>query len=517
MKKKKNKIGELLELFNLISGEDIIVDTSEPEENIRDYLNRENVVRTLMREVQHHNISEDGSFLDYVMKSMRRRKGACSEDAAFWGAIRAATSYLSKLFTDVCNHDNEAVEALNELIGIDIDWNDFKETNQLDSVKLSLTNSKEGHLFLYDKESLTVRGSECWLVLSSKALKKKWAGKKGGLDGKTYIFYDASVFALKALFEQILRVRNSDPNRRLYIDAIFKRSYDEWNSMNSLSRRKHSIVKLFMENAEIDDSINGLLEMSTLDIVVIGRVYSYFLREYETDRNYAVYRNVCAHTARAFETKKNIPLQTIKKMKESRFNEYFGYVEFDEKTILENSDEVYKDFAAINKEFFGDLKTPDVQIRFRLLGRHKAQGLYYPGLSCICVDIRYPDSLIHEYFHMYDYKHGELSASFDFSELRQKYEYLLTKWYSNASDTEKTRLKGKYNLNYYLTPTEIFARCGEIYVSRIKGVKNSCVKPDENLSFAYPKDEELERLINEYFDKLLDCSKEQDLACVAGV
>ena len=68
----------------------------------------------------------------------------------------------------------------------------------------------------------------------------------------------------------------------------------------------------------------------------------------------------------------------------------------------------------------------------------------------------------------------------------------------------------KYNLDYYLFPTEVFARCGEIYISRIKGVVNSCCKLSGELGFAYPENAELEKLIAEYFDKQLPNSIKKD-------
>ena len=60
-------------------------------------------------------------------------------------------------------------------------------------------------------------------------------------------------------------------------------------------------------------------------------------------------------------------------------------------------------------------------------------------------------------------------------------------------------LKGKYDLDYYLTPTEIFARCGEMYLVRVHDVRNSIVT--EALSgFEYPEDPELTELLKNYFD-----------------
>ena len=42
-------------------------------------------------------------------------------------------------------------------------------------------------------------------------------------------------------------------------------------------------------------------------------------------------------------------------------------------------------------------------IRFRKLGNHKAIGLYYPLIQCLCVDLRNTTSFIHELGHLIDH------------------------------------------------------------------------------------------------------------------
>ena len=105
--------------------------------------------------------------------------------------------------------------------------------------------------------------------------------------------------------------------------------------------------------------------------------------------------------------------------------------------------------------------------------------------------------MIHETLHMLDFESGVLSDQYRFQEVYDHYEYLLKKWYS----TSEKKLTGKYNLSYYLEPTEVFARCGEIYFARICGVRSSLL--GNARGFAYPEDELLLEKINKYYEPLL--------------
>ena len=206
--------------------------------------------------------------------------------------------------------------------------------------------------------------------------------------------------------------------------------------------------------------------------------------------------------AKSFQTKKNIPQKCVKAMSQSGFNEYFGYVEFDEECDLSLMEELYREYQAFAKEL-GIPKYPEVSLRFRKLGNHKASGLYYYILKCLCVDVRSPGSMVHEVGHAIDYHLGHISAQYTFQGVYDRYEMLLTKYVDRAKGPQVDILKGKtkYNLQYYLMPTEVFARCFEMYVVRIRGIDNSLCKPEAG--FAYPEDEELQAAMKEFFDGIL--------------
>ncbi|WP_026653543.1 LPD1 domain-containing protein [Butyrivibrio proteoclasticus] len=209
--------------------------------------------------------------------------------------------------------------------------------------------------------------------------------------------------------------------------------------------------------------------------------------------------------AKVYQTKKNIPEKVVKAMQENELNSFFGYVEFDEEVSLDKTSDLIDEFTAFKETYLKSLDTSSVSIRFRKLGNYKAAGLYFPEIGCLCVDIRHPDSLIHEYGHCIDNVVGNkkrLSEEADFygcySAYRRAFSTAVLK-----SDDAKDKLKGKYKSDYYLQRTEVFARCFEMYVVRTLGMTNSICKPDENMGFAYPDDNELMDRINTYFSKLL--------------
>lgn len=215
-----------------------------------------------------------------------------------------------------------------------------------------------------------------------------------------------------------------------------------------------------------------------------------------------ILRELSGDYALSFMTKKHIPRETLRAMSESGFNAYFGYVEYDEDVDLPLVEEVLKEFSAVKDAFLGGVDSTLEVIRFRKLGHHHAAGIYFPEVHCMCVDVRYPSSLIHEYGHLIDFTYGELSMKADFERVKELYGQRLRK---AADQTGNEVLKGstKYNLDYYLTPTEIFARCFEVWMVFVNNVDNSII-PKEKVesSFAHPHDEEMLKAVRDYFDAL---------------
>lgn len=246
----------------------------------------------------------------------------------------------------------------------------------------------------------------------------------------------------------------------------------------------------------------------TMHVDLLCNLSELFLRVYSLYRDISCEvkeRRESAKTiATAYITKKNIPLQVQETMKKTAFMNYFKYVEFDEETDLAGIRGIEKEFLVLNREYFHDLKYPTVNLRFRKLGKHKATGLYYPGIDTLCVDIRSPSSFLHEFFHMMDDLLGDLSLGVEFEPLAEEYKRAFKDGLRQQPDAVKEQMNGKtkYSKAYFFRRAEIFARCGEIYFTRILNVESSLIKPD--LSFAYPLSESLDGLIKPYYENLLE-------------
>jgi hypothetical protein len=235
---------------------------------------------------------------------------------------------------------------------------------------------------------------------------------------------------------------------------------------------------------------------------LLGRLYLLLYEEYV---NYTVQEEyeqmLNKSVATAYMTKKNIPKVMLREMEQSRFNKYFGYVEYDEDVDIKAARTVADEFLELNKRLFYGSENFNCAIRIRKLGKHRALGVYFPQLNCMCVDIHSPDSFIHEYYHLLDDQMGLMSQQYEFYHICRKYRELVKDRIREDKGLEAALSKaGKYNLNYYFQPVEIFARCGEMYLQRIKGVKSSLLKPTLDELFAYPETDEFNEMIRIYFD-----------------
>lgn len=233
-----------------------------------------------------------------------------------------------------------------------------------------------------------------------------------------------------------------------------------------------------------------------------SKIFEALVREYDVEKTREEYlRNLSSDYALSFQDKKNIPAKYSDAAASSFFRKVFGYVEYDESTDIEKLTQLQNEFMAI-MNYFGNPCLDQYSIRFRKLGHHKASGLYYPTMNCLCVDIRTPSSFTHEFFHLMDFKNGELSLKSHFLAVRNMYEKCLRDLIKslNDGDSIKKVLTGntKYNLKYYLEPTEIFARAGELYMLEFVGIRNSL--NDYVTSFAYPRNEDFLMEVKKYFD-----------------
>lgn len=259
-----------------------------------------------------------------------------------------------------------------------------------------------------------------------------------------------------------------------------------------------AIYRLILDN----HNPKGIAEV--IDTFDLQKILTFMRKEYlQRKEESKMEKNLSGEYARSYQTKRNIPEKYLKAMRQSGFNEYFGYVEIDEDCDLALMPDLYREYRALC-EVVGIPSYKDVSLRFRKLGNHHASGLYYPTLACLCVDIRSPHSMTHEVGHMIDYHCDHISEKRDFMDVFDCYQYLLKKYVDEkASKTEKAQLlgSGKYNISYYQQSTEVFARCFEMYLVRTMKVDNSLCRPETG--FAYPEDDMLDRLSREFFYALL--------------
>lgn len=211
-----------------------------------------------------------------------------------------------------------------------------------------------------------------------------------------------------------------------------------------------------------------------------------------------------ASHAKSYQLKKSISKRVLNAMKSSLFNEYFGFVEFDDETDTAKAEEIALEFRALKERYLKKIDASDNAIRFRKLGNHKALGLYYPNAKCLCVDIKSPESFIHEFGHLIDYTQGNLANMKEFMEIQTDYVSYLHMQMEKDEVTRKMMTgRTKYNLDYYSLPTEVFARCFELYVVKVLGVYNSIV-PATFDQRVYPQENTFLDKIGRYFHALLN-------------
>lgn len=215
--------------------------------------------------------------------------------------------------------------------------------------------------------------------------------------------------------------------------------------------------------------------------------------------------------ARSFETKKNIPKKCLKIMNSTKFLENFSFVEIDEMVELQNFKLIEAEFMNLKKatNIIDLINTPGniPELRFRRLGQHNAAGIYYPDFKCVCIDIEHPGSFIHELGHHIDmtYKNSAMSDAFNFRTIAIEYKKALKMALDECTD-EYTVKYVKNKLWYFFTPTEIFARCFEVYLVSQKGFKSSFVHNNVKspLMLGFPKlTESFLEKINSYFSQII--------------
>ncbi|HIB1912261.1 TPA: LPD1 domain-containing protein, partial [Enterococcus faecium] len=253
----------------------------------------------------------------------------------------------------------------------------------------------------------------------------------------------------------------------------------------------HTQIRSYRKNNKIIDFVQKYVE-NTYDLILQV--------EYEKDIEKQT-------RASAWQTKKNINIETQKIMESTPLKKYFKFIELDNDVDLNLFGQFEQEMERIH-EVLPETGNKSLELRLRKLGNYRALGMYVPTNNTIAIDFRdYGDdiggvgiqSFIHEYAHALDYSLGNgrlLSMSDDFRSVVMKYR-------------ENLNLKGQNSYvakkgGYYTTPTEVFARAFELYVSEA-GFKSALLKPEKvyktRLEYSLFDKKMLEE-VSQYFDQI---------------
>ncbi|CAG7651582.1 LPD1 domain-containing protein [Paenibacillus allorhizosphaerae] len=218
--------------------------------------------------------------------------------------------------------------------------------------------------------------------------------------------------------------------------------------------------------------------------------------------------------ARVWQLKKNIPQKTLSRMSNNSFLTHYGTVELDADVDLKKFKELEAEFRRMSR-IVPLPPAPEYSFRIRKLGNYRAAGLFFPSFKATLVDLDGISSYMHESAHQVDYQLGtkfdRLSDQFSFLDVYEKYEQCVRQAIARmpADDAFVQRWKGKtkYNADYYLRRTEVFARSFELYLYEVKGIQSSFLDAKYD-SPVYPKDPEFLKAVEAYFDKVLPVASE---------
>jgi hypothetical protein len=204
--------------------------------------------------------------------------------------------------------------------------------------------------------------------------------------------------------------------------------------------------------------------------------------------------------AKAWQTKKNIPEKMQQAMEESLFHDTFNFVEYDETVDIDKVKELEKQWLPLSDV----LPKPEtaVNLRFRFLGNYKANGIWVGGANTICVDPRSQEgmaSFIHEYGHFLDYRTSEEGNM----SMQPEFRSIMNQYHANLDSHVKDFVaNGKYDLDYFKTPTEVFARSWETYINTFPNVQSNLCKSTLSGIEYDSFDENVKEEITAYFDNL---------------
>lgn len=232
--------------------------------------------------------------------------------------------------------------------------------------------------------------------------------------------------------------------------------------------------------------------------------------------------------AKSWQTKKNINKATLDAMKNSSLKQDFKDLELDNDVDIDKFRQLEPEIKETINFLPQSTNNEKPILRFRKLGNHHATGLFVPFNNTLAVDFRSYESkseyrpsgvgiesFIHEYGHFLDYnansselsKDGQtrqyanrfrhiLSMQDDFKEILHQTQHEIQNRVANGLKMSS------HFVNYYTTPTEVYARAFEVYSSEV-GLQNSLLKDKseykDSLIYSFFTDDTRKKIVN-YFD-----------------
>ena len=190
--------------------------------------------------------------------------------------------------------------------------------------------------------------------------------------------------------------------------------------------------------------------------------------------------------AKAYERKRRISRRMRQYAETSPLREFFtAGLECDDGLPPSELDGFALDFQI----FIAALSIPSawgagVELKFRKLGCHRAEGLYYPDHRVLALDLRHPRSFAHEFGHLIDYRAAERTpkgkapseeeAFFPFRRL------LLERMKRDGQDDPRLfERSGRISWRYFSSPRECFARLFEQLAAEVLPRGTSVVLPPD--------------------------------------
>lgn len=259
-------------------------------------------------------------------------------------------------------------------------------------------------------------------------------------------------------------------NNELCMKQLKENNYDTKDFLTYLNglKNNHFIDATLIPFIKDEEKKKELLTYNNIVEMYVNMNYQYKLQyDYEKSIDKVV-------RATAWTTKKTINEKTKKAMENTSLNKMYKFVELDNDVDLDKLSMFESEMAEIKNKLPRFENEKQATLRLRKLGNYKALGMYAPVNNTIAIDFRdgkdtnvmgYDEagvqSFVHEYGHFLDYRlsDGRLSDKNEFFKMAKTYTDNLRKFASENKNSHASK-----ELEYYLTPTEIFARGFELFM-----------------------------------------------------